>query len=91
MRARSSITSRRITGQAGSVTPRGTAFPANAFHCPQGPLLASLLILFQLYLAYGIVTNFPQDSLYTVGLLVFFALLYLVWKRFAGTGKAAKA
>jgi basic amino acid/polyamine antiporter, APA family len=69
----------------------GTAFPTNAFRCPAGPLLASLLILFQLYLAQGIVVHFPDDSLYTVALLAFFALLYLIWRRFAGRGTAANS
>lgn len=67
----------------------GALFPPAAFRCPAGPILASLLILFQLYLAYGIVTHFPEDSMYTVLLLGFFAALYAVWRRVAAKPTSA--
>jgi APA family basic amino acid/polyamine antiporter len=67
-----------------------TPFPENAFRAPFGPLLSCLLIAFQLYLAYGIVTHYPQDSVYTALALGFFALLYVLWRRFV-PAKAASA
>jgi amino acid transporter len=70
----------------------GAGFPATAFRCPLGPLLAVLLILFELYLAVGIVEedvavaerehHLPMDSIGTLMLLGAFAMLYVVWRRF---------
>lgn len=55
--------------------------PPNAFRCPLGEWLALLLILFQLYLAAGILESSKRDSLYTAALLAFFGVLYVIWKR----------
>lgn len=63
---------------------REREFPAHAFRCPAGPLLASLIILMQLALAYKVLYDNPRDALYTTLLLAFFAALYFVWKRKRG-------
>lgn len=59
----------------------GRGFPPNTFRCPAGPLLATLLILFQVSIAVPIMRDNPTDSLYTLLMLGVFALLYVVWTR----------
>jgi len=56
-------------------------FPAHAFRCPMGRVVAAVLILFQAALAGSIAYRQPRDALYTLGLLVFLGALYLLWKR----------
>jgi hypothetical protein len=62
-------------------------FPSGAFRCPYGPFLAVLLIFVEGLLAVRIVVDHREDSVYTLALLAFFALLFAVWRR----GKVAKA
>lgn len=57
-------------------------FPATAFRCPAGPVLAIFLICFEAYLAINIVIDQRTDSLYTLGMLVGFVVLYVVWRHF---------
>lgn len=63
------------------------------FRCPAGPWLAGLLILVQVSMAALIIYEHPKDSVYTVVLLLGFAALYKVWRRFnpgeGGTGNSA--
>lgn len=61
---------------------RDRIFPSNVFRCPLGMFQAVVLILIQFALAVGIVLNNPSDAAMTAALLVAFALMYLVWKRF---------
>lgn len=72
----------------------GRSFPVDAYRAPAGILLASLLILFELAIAVGIVTAEIQtwgdpskantyDSLMTLGLLAGMRFAYSLWKRFS--------
>jgi L-asparagine transporter-like permease len=60
---------------------REAEFPAHVFRCPFGYVMAVTAILVQLAVAIHIVVNDPRNSLYTIGLLVFLGLLYLVWPK----------
>ncbi len=60
---------------------RESEMPAHVFRCPLGPVLAVTSIAVQLSIATYIAVQSPMDSLYTVGLLVALAALYLVWPR----------
>jgi APA family basic amino acid/polyamine antiporter len=62
----------------------GRPFPEHAFRCPGGVLMASGLILLQAVLALRIVYDSPKDSLYTLGLLASFGVLYRLWRRRPG-------
>jgi amino acid transporter len=67
----------------------GRPFPAHAFRCPLGPLVATFLIAVQIAMAGLIVfesfeTRKPgqlPDSIYTLLLLAAFGAFYLWWKR----------
>jgi hypothetical protein len=66
-------------------------FPAHAFRCPGGPVLALLLIAFELFLAYRIVVDQPRDSLWTLWLLGSFAAFYWFWSRWRSRIFASRA
>lgn len=64
---------------------REREFPAHAFRCPAGPLLAALIIAMQLVLAYDVVYRNPRDALYLTLSLAILPVLYFVWKRKPGS------
>lgn len=60
---------------------REDSVPPNIFRCPLGIAQALVLIVFQLALAVNIAWTQPKDAQYTLLLLAFFAVLYLVWRK----------
>jgi len=73
----------------------GRGFPSEAFRAPAGPLLAVLLIVFELVIGVTIIAADVQtwrdpdapnqyDSIYTIGLLAATAVGYGAWRRFTG-------
>ena len=59
---------------------REAVFPASAFRCPAGEVLAVLLIALHAALAVNIAFNQPRDALLSVALLIAIGALYVVWK-----------
>ncbi len=62
---------------------RESSFPANAFRCPFGVVLASILIVIQGAIALHIAIRQPVDALYTVSILVVLGILYFLWRRWS--------
>jgi len=60
---------------------REREFPPHVFRCPFGPVLAVTAIAVQLAVATYIAIQSPRDALYTLGLLLALALLYLAWPK----------
>jgi len=60
---------------------REDRMPAHVFRCPFGPALAVTAIAVQLAVATYIAIQSTRDALYTVGLLMFLAGLYVVWPK----------
>lgn len=62
----------------------GVGFPAGVYRTPCGMLVAGLLIAIELAIAGSIITSDvrsgSRDSLWTLGLLLALAALYLVWR-----------
>jgi APA family basic amino acid/polyamine antiporter len=63
---------------------RETTFPVHVFRCPGGRMLAVLVIAVQSAIAVQVIVHQPVQALYTAGLLVLLAAIYLIWPRRAG-------
>ena len=59
---------------------RDREFPAGAFRCPGGVVLAGLLILIQIGIAIGIAWDKPLDALYTAAILGILGVMYWFWR-----------
>jgi len=59
---------------------RESAFPAHAFRCPFGLVLASILIVIQGAIALHIAIRQPLNALYTTAILIVLGILYFLWR-----------